>query len=231
MRSHLILWVTALAAMHVPAAAQPKPDPADVKFRRSEALNYAHALGDRLQKFHNALVAADALTGLGGAVCRDECQSVVYFNDGHGNFTRKQPFGPPGSSTRAMAVADFDGDGRLDIAACHEGLGLFVYFNTGKGNFGPGVKIAGGDALPYSMLAADLNNDGRPEIIVGYVGAPGAIYFNDGSGRNYSRVAFGDSQGAIYGLAAGDLDGDGYLDIVAARSDAPSMVFFSRPVR
>src|ERR1035438_9830485 len=70
MRSHLILWVTALAAMHVPAAAQPKPDPADVKFRRSEALNYAHALGDRFQKFHDALIAADALTGLGGTMCR-----------------------------------------------------------------------------------------------------------------------------------------------------------------
>src|SRR5258706_120254 len=52
--------------------------------------------------------------------CRDECQSVVYFNDGKGNFTRKQPFGPAGSSTRVMAIADFHGDGRLDIAACHE---------------------------------------------------------------------------------------------------------------
>ena len=63
--------------------------------------------------------------------CRDSCQSVVYFNDGKANFARKEPWGPPKSSTRAMAVADFDGDGHLDIAACPEELGCFVYLNDG----------------------------------------------------------------------------------------------------
>jgi hypothetical protein len=81
MRWHLRIWVTALAAVHVPVMAQPKPDPADVKFRRSEALNYAHALGDRFQKFHDVLVAADALTALGGAVCRyDRAYAETLFN-------------------------------------------------------------------------------------------------------------------------------------------------------
>jgi hypothetical protein len=93
--------------------------------------------------------------------CRDDCQSVVYFNDRKGNFARKEPFGLPGVSTRAIAIADFDGDGHLDIAACQERVGLYVYFNNGKGGFGQGVKIAGREALPYSMMAADLNRDGK----------------------------------------------------------------------
>jgi hypothetical protein len=163
--------------------------------------------------------------------CRDSCQSGVYFNDGKGNFARKEPWGPAKGSIRAMAVADFDGDGHLDIAACPENLGCFVYLNDGKGHFGDGIQFAKPGAVPYSMIAADLNGDHRPEIVVGFVEAPGVIYFNDGTGKHYQAMPFGDGKGAIYGMAAGDLDGDGWPDIVVARSDAPCFVMFSRAAK
>jgi FG-GAP-like repeat len=163
--------------------------------------------------------------------CRDECQSTVYFNDGKGSFSRKGRWGPPKSSTRAMIVADFNGDGHLDVAACHENLGCFVYFNDGKGTFGEGIQFDKSVAEPYSMIAADLNRDGPPEILVGYVEAPGVVYFNDGTGKKYQPMPFGDGKGAIYGMAAGDLDGDGWPDVVVARSDAPCHVMFNRPLK
>lgn len=161
--------------------------------------------------------------------CRDSCQSLVYLNDGKGNFSRKVPWGPPGSSTRAMAVADFNGDGHLDIAACHEQLGCFIYLNDGKGNFANGVQFHKPAALPYSMTTADLNKDGRPDILVGYVNAPGIIYFNDGTGTKFLPMPFGDGKGSIYGMAVGDLNGDGWPDVVVARSGAPCFVMFNRP--
>lgn len=161
--------------------------------------------------------------------CRDACQSLVYFNDGKGDFTRMEPWGPPKSSTRAMAVADFNGDGRPDIAACHEGLGCFVYFNEGHGKFGKGIQFQGPQPEPYSMIAADLNRDGRPDILVGNVDSPGVIYFNEGAGTKFQTLTFGDGKGSIYGMAAGDLNGDGWPDVVVARSGAPCFVMFSRP--
>ncbi|HXW56758.1 MAG TPA: VCBS repeat-containing protein [Candidatus Cybelea sp.] len=163
--------------------------------------------------------------------CRDECQSLIYFNDGKGNFTREQPWGPPKSSTRAISIADFDGSGRPSIAACHEGLGCFVYLNDGNGNLASGIQFQKPGALPYSMIAADLNRDGRAEIVVGYVEAPGIIFFNDGTGKGYIPQSFGDGKGAIYGLAVGDLDEDGWPDIAVARSGAPSFVLFNRPAK
>jgi hypothetical protein len=168
--------------------------------------------------------------------CRDDCQSRVFFNKNLAGEGRT--WGPAKASIRAITVADLNGDGHPDIAACPERLGCFVYFNDGKGNFGSGIQFQKPDALelagkdeermPYSMTSADLNGDGRPDLIVGYVNAPGVIYYNDGTGRNFDAHPFGDGKGAIYGMASGDLDGDGRLDLVAARSDAPSFILFNR---
>jgi VCBS repeat protein len=163
--------------------------------------------------------------------CRDKCQGLIYFNDGKGNFERHQPWGPPKSSTRAVAVGDFDGSGHVSIAACHEELGCFVYLNDGKGRLAPGIQFQTPKAVPYSMIAADLNHDARADIVVGHVEAPGIIYFNDGSGKHYKPQPFGDNKGAIYGMAVGDFDGDGWPDIAVARSDAPSFVMFNRPAK
>jgi len=163
--------------------------------------------------------------------CRDDCQSVVYFNDGRANFTRVAKWGPAKGSVRAVSVADFNGDGRLDIAACHENIGCSIYFNDGRGQLGQGIRFDTPKAEAYSMVAADLNGDGRPDIIVGYVKAPGVVYLNEGRGTTFTRIPFGDGKGTIYGMAVGDLDGDGWPDVIVARSDAPSFVMFNRPAK
>jgi FG-GAP-like repeat len=120
-------------------------------------------------------------------------RNVVYFNGGGGNFPRKVPWGPPQSSIRALTVADFDGDGHLDIAACHEGLGCCVYFRDGKGNFDSGIRFDTAKSIPYSMIAADLDGDGRVDVVVARSDAPCFVMFNRPSKKSKKQPEWSQS--------------------------------------
>ncbi len=59
---------------------------------------------------------------------------VVYLNDGSGNFADQLRI-PAWVGVRNLAVGDFDGDGKMDLAAAGPGVGLRHYRNTGNAQF------------------------------------------------------------------------------------------------
>ncbi|MFN8573949.1 MAG: VCBS repeat-containing protein [Gemmatimonadaceae bacterium] len=164
---------------------------------------------------------------------RDGGQSYVYLGDGRGDFSdeRRVPFGPANASIRICDVADFNGDGNLDIVASDERTGVALYLGKKDGTFGPASSIEGPSPVPYALAVGDLNGDGAPDIVVGHVEAPSVVFFNGDRGARFTAVHFGDNKGTVYGFAIGDLDHDGVLDIGTARSEAVNMVYFgARPV-
>jgi len=125
-------------------------------------------------------------------------------------------------------IADFDGDGRLDIAALisQEWEEVHLFRNLGDGKFADEILwgSTNEDFGSSGMKVSDLNQDGRPDLIFsngdGFdysVRGPRAWHGvqwleNIGDGRfDYHRV--GEMPGA-YAPSPADLNGDGHIDLV-----------------
>ncbi len=144
----------------------------------------------------------------------------ILFNEGDGVFSTQTVSYPVGNFPTAPAVADFDEDGRLDLAVANDFDGTAsVLMNQGGGIFGPQVTYAVA-WLPIAIAAGDLDADGKPDLAVasdvtnGGIGVV-CILLNEGGGGFSPQVTYSAGYG-LGAMALGDFSGDDRPDIVTA---------------
>lgn len=135
---------------------------------------------------------------------------------------------------RAVALADVDGSGGIDLVVGEDGThAVAVHYREGPGDFSaPAELLADADALdaPSSLAVADLDGDGRLDVATTSVAA-GTIttaYRRAGGEtdvRSFSAPAGSDARGPL-GIAAGDVDGDGRADLATANVDSGNVTVF-----
>lgn len=120
----------------------------------------------------------------------------------------------------AIAVGDFDNDGKLDLATSNVNAAtLSILLGNGDGTFQAPLQyfnLGGFDS--YALTVGDFNKDGKLDIAVGestVFGTKVAIFLGNGDGTLRTQVDY-PVAGEPLSLIAADLDGDGILDLAAA---------------
>ncbi len=142
------------------------------------------------------------------------------------SFTPLTP-SPTGTSLPRQSVsADFNLDGRADVALYNAALGeqIFISLSNGDGTFTPAPTISVGSSdFPASMITADFNGDGIPDLATGSLTAA-TLHVFLGNGDGTFAPSFSDPRGT-QGLGTGDFNGDGHTDIVAVQFPAGGPVY------
>src|SRR5207244_7197447 len=71
---------------------------------------------------------------------------------------------PPYAATGVLAIGDFNGDGKVDLAVANSG-GISVLSGKGDGTFQNAVNYATGGSAS-SVVVGDFNGDGKPDLAV-----------------------------------------------------------------
>ena len=161
--------------------------------------------------------------------------NTLYRNNGDGTFTDvSAEAGIAQHLGRGMgvAIADYDGDGFMDIFVANDDSPNFLFHNVGGKRF---EEVAVSSWVAYnphgrtvSGMGADfrdVNNDGRPDIwFTALATETFPLFLNRGQGEfddatMSSGLAWATQSMAGWSNAMVDLDNDGWKDLFVARSD------------
>jgi hypothetical protein len=151
---------------------------------------------------------------------------TVYLGASDGSFVPGETYQVDGHCTW-VTTADFNEDGKIDIAAAHNGSGqplhLYIYLGNGDGTFTRFQKYPTQFATPTKLILADVNNDSHIDIAYSLSGPDCGVLFlgnGDGTFQPPALIAGHDSSngnGNSQGFSLADINADGNIDWIGAQ--------------
>jgi hypothetical protein len=124
-----------------------------------------------------------------------------------------------GYNPKSLITADFNNDGKLDLAGTNYGASsVFVFLGTGAGTFGTvdSFMVCAFPSSPSnfsSICSADFNGDGFKDLAVGSVATNG-VYILLGTGTGSFGTPTNFATGTThYSIASADFNGDSKADL------------------
>ena len=165
--------------------------------------------------------------------CASRATIIVVIVLGASVASFSQSFAPPvqyvvGSHPYAVAVGDFNGDGKLDLAAANNtSKTVSVLLGNGDTTFNARTDYDVG-AGPYGIVTVDLNQDGKLDIAT--INSYGqttnvSVLLGNGNGTFQNKVDYACTGSLVSNrILAADLNGDNKPDLVSV-NDKGATVF------
>jgi uncharacterized protein (DUF2141 family) len=141
----------------------------------------------------------------------------VLLGNGDGTFQSPVTYSSGPASAAAVAIADLNGDGHLDLVV--GGPLITVLLGNGDGTFQPPVGV-GSNYNIFSVAIEDVNGDGKLDLVTSgfpLLLAPTGgvnVFLGNGDGTFQTPMAYG--QSSFTSLAIADVNGDGKPDLLVA---------------
>jgi hypothetical protein len=159
-------------------------------------------------------------------VYNNESNAVsILLGNGNGTFRPMVNYtvggGPGGGGGgQTVAVSDFNGDGKLDLAVVNWGGSISILLGNGDGTFQPQSQYTAGE-YPGSLAVADVNGDGKSDLVV-YNSTLSNPYFSvlpgHGDGTFGAPILSPVNPDGAFFIGVTDFNGDGVPDLAAGTS-------------
>ena len=150
---------------------------------------------------------------VGGPSTNDSTPTVnLMLGNGDGTFTTSTLFPTQLFYTSSIAVGDFNGDGKADLAVLGYGS-LYILLGNGDGTFN--ISAPSGYSSGF-VAVGDFNGDGIQDLaVLCQTGSKNIVYILLGNGDGtFTPVAGSLTVGEVIGsIAVGDFNGDGKADL------------------
>ena len=172
----------------------------------------------------NGDARVDLLVTHGGYNVTSLFDVAMLRGDGAGNFTVAGEYFSGGTIGASDATfADFNGDGKLDLATSKESGFVAIQLGDGAGALSNAVVYPVRSGA-YAILSGDFNGDGKLDLVTANGDGTISILFGNGDGTFQNAISLQVGSEDNSTIATGDVNGDGKLDLVMTKQSDLSLL-------